>query len=125
MRFRPLFLLFTVLLTSCGESIPIFRLDFVGSSRFTSSNRTVSAGDTITTRVYAESEERSDDVPTHLRITVTYTPTRLPIAYPTALSTYNPDTTANDDPLVYLDSTLNTRGNKDFVFQTTVAARTT
>jgi hypothetical protein len=130
MRFRFLFLLLPVLVLSCGKEPSPVRLDFVGTSRFTSSSRTVGPGDTLSTRAYAEARDQKDARLTRLRITVFDEPTRLPIAYPTPISAFNPASVPTDPPLVYLDSVLAERpggpsGVSKFLFQHTFSARTT
>ena len=101
------------------------RLDFIGNAALTSGNRTASAGDTLTTRAYVEG---TDNSLTHLRITVTYEPTRTPFLYPVPATKDVP----NDPALTYLDSTLAvtsppspTFSGQELLFSNRFSARTT
>ena len=105
------------------------RLDFIGNAALTSGNRTASAGDTLTTRAYVEG---TDNSLTHLRITVTYEPTRTPFLYPVLASNFNPKDVPNDPALTYLDSTLAvtsppspTFSGQELLFTNRFSARTT
>lgn len=104
------------------------RIDFVGSSRLTASNKTLTLpGDTLASRIYAEAN--SDDpsqILTRLRITVTYMPRRNPFLYPTPLSSLNRDSINNnpDAGLIYLD-TLLTANPKNLLFTSVFGVRTT
>lgn len=123
MRFRLLFLLITGLLTACGKEAPPVRLDFVGATNLTSSDRTVTAADTIRTHVFAESG--TADAPLkHLSITVTYEPNPEPIIYPALLSSYLPANTPSGQQLALLDLDLSRRPTK-YIFRPTFGARST
>lgn len=104
------------------------RIDFVGSTRLTSSNKVTSTpGDTLASRIYASAN--SDDpsqILTRLRITVTYTPRRAPFLYPTPVSSLNRDSINNnpDAGLIYLD-TLLTANPKSLLFTSVFGVRTT
>jgi hypothetical protein len=119
MRFRLLFLLLPLLAACAKEPGPV-RLDFVGATGLTSSNRTVSPGDTLITRAYAS----GDDLLQRLRITVTYEPQPKPFIYPTVLSSYDPATNPSSGEIVFMDSVL-APNQKDFGFRTRFGARTT
>lgn len=116
--FRVLPLLLLAL--SCAKTTltPSVRLDFVGANRFTSSTRTVSAGDTLASKIYAETGDTALKI-RRLRILLTSSPTRTPVIYPVA--GYNP---VPDPPLVYLDSLL-PKGTNDLVIVNLLSARTT
>jgi len=104
MRFRPFLLLaWPLLLAACEKTDAPVQLDLIGSTGLTSGNATVSAGDTLTTRVYAVG---NDNDLTHLRITVGYEPMRVPFLYPTPLSSFDAKNVPNDPGLIYLDSAL-------------------
>jgi hypothetical protein len=103
MRFRLLLLCLPVLLAACSKTATPVRLDFIGATGLTSGNRTVSTGDTLTTRAYAEG---NDNLLKHMRITVKYEPTRNPIVYPAPITSYDPANTPNDPELVYADSVI-------------------
>jgi len=121
MRFcLPLLLSTAVLTASCSTEPSPVRLDFVGASGLTSSNRTASAADTLTSRVFATGEQPL----TRLQITVSYEPTAYPIIYPTPISSFDPSDTPDGPQLLYLDSVL-TSGQKELLFQNRVSVRTT
>ncbi|GAA4347717.1 hypothetical protein GCM10023185_02970 [Hymenobacter saemangeumensis] len=121
MRFcLPLLLALAGLLTSCDTEPAPVRLDFVGATGLTSSNRTAGAADTLTTRVYASSEEPLR----RLQVQVSYEPTANPINYPTPASSYDPKDTPDGPTLIYLDSVF-TSGQKNVLFQSRFSARST
>ncbi|MGY2130889.1 hypothetical protein ACW9KT_01585 [Hymenobacter sp. HD11105] len=121
MRLSLFLMLLVALLAACTPdpgSGP--RIDFIGTSRFVSSNLLVPApGDTLATRIFADNRG-STDAPLlqRLVITVKYEPLSLPFIYP---SPYDASK-APRDSLVYLDSLITT--NK-FAYQFTFGARTT
>ena len=122
---RSLFLLLPALslLAACAKSPRPVRLDFIGSTRFTSSARVVGAGDTLSTRLYASGDSANDVPLKHFTVKVTYDPTRNPLVYPpppAVLQNLLPD-----DPLLYLDSTLSPQAAKQLVYQNGFGARTT
>jgi len=104
------------------------RLDFVGSSRLTASNKTVSTpGDTLASRIYAEANPNDpSQILTRLRITVTYSPRRAPFLYPTPVSSLNRDSIDKnpDAGLIYLD-TLLSANPKSLLFTSVFGVRTT
>jgi hypothetical protein len=103
------------------------RIDFVGSTRLTSSNKTVTLpGDTLASRIYAEASDDPSQILTRLRITVTYTPRRNPFLYPTPVSAINRDSIDNnpDAGLIYLD-TLLSANPKNLLFTSVFGVRTT
>lgn len=102
------------------------RLDFVGSSRLTASNKTTSTpGDTLASRIYADASG-PDQILTRLRITVTYSPRRDPFLYPTPVSSINRDLIDKnpDAGVIYLD-TLLTANPKNLLFTSVFGVRTT
>ena len=124
MRLRLCLLFVSVLLLGCEKAPAPLLLDFLGAVRFTSSDRLVTSGDTITSRLYAEGRD-SDAQLRHLRITTTYAPGRQPYLYPTALGAFDPANLPKAQTLVYLDSVLPASVGKEMLFQTTFGARTT
>jgi hypothetical protein len=120
MRFRSLILFGSGLLAACSQEESPVRLDFVGATRFTSGNRTAGAGDTLTTRLYADADAGAELK--RLRITVAHEPSRNPFRYPLPLSSFVLADQPNDAPLVYLDSLISGRS---LVFQNTFGVRTT
>jgi hypothetical protein len=104
------------------------RLDFVGSSRLTASNKSTSVpGDTLASRIYAEANpDDPSQILTRLRITVTYSPRRAPFLYPTPVSSLNRDLINNnpDGGLIYLD-TLLSANPKSLLFTSVFGVRTT
>lgn len=130
MHFRLLLLCVSPLLAACSDTATPVRLDLIGATGLTSGNRNVGVSDTLTTRAYVE----GNDVPlTRVRITVTYEPTRYPFLYPLPVTSYDPNSTPNDDELVYADSVItNSRQTGDgtprggaFLFNNKFSARTT
>ncbi len=129
-----LILLGVVLLASCSVKTGSMRLDFVGTTRFISSNRQgVGPADTLASRIYAEADA-PDQLLTRLRITVKYSPRRNPFLYPVPVSTLVRDSIDhNPDPdFIYLDTLLavdgrfpNVNNTKAFVFTSVFGARTT
>ncbi|MDO7874867.1 hypothetical protein Q5H93_09005 [Hymenobacter sp. ASUV-10] len=119
MRFRLLFLLLPLLAACAKEPGPV-RFDFVGATGLTSSDRSVSAGDTLITRAYVT----GDNLLKHLRITVTYEPQPNPVVYPDVLTSYDPSTNPSSPEILYLDSTLATN-QYDFGFRNRFGVRTT
>ncbi|MFD1870836.1 hypothetical protein [Hymenobacter bucti] len=131
---RPLLLFFGLaLLAACSDvkTNTGQRLDFVGSSRLTSSNRTTSVpGDTLASRIYAEANpDDPSQLLTRLRITVTYLPRRAPFLYPTPVSSLNRDSINNnpDAGVIYLDTLLSSSAltSKSLLFTSVFGVRTT
>ncbi|MBJ6143962.1 hypothetical protein [Hymenobacter sp. BT559] len=130
-----LLLLFSglALLAACTDSTgdKAQRLDFVGSTRFTASNRTTTVpGDTLASRIYAEANtDDPSQLLTRLRITVRYTPRRAPFLYPTPASSISRDLINNnpDGGFIYLDTLLNKSAatSKSFLFTSVFGVRTT
>ncbi|TVT41186.1 hypothetical protein FNT36_06915 [Hymenobacter setariae] len=107
------------------------RLDFIGSTRFTASNKTTTVpGDTLASRIYAEANpDDPSQLLTRLRITVRYTPRRNPFLYPTPVSSLNRDS-INKNPdggFIYLDTLLsaNPATSKSLLFTSVFGVRTT
>lgn len=119
MRFR-LLLLLLPLLAACAKEPGPLRFDFVGATGLTSSDRSVSAADTLITRAFAS----GDDLLKHLRITVTYEPQPNPVVYPDVLSSYDPTKNPSSPEIVYLDSTL-APNQKELGFRNRFGVRTT
>ncbi|WP_133271262.1 hypothetical protein [Hymenobacter radiodurans] len=96
------------------------RIDFVGTSRFVSNNRLVTApGDTFSTRIFADNRDSANGpLLQRLVITVKYEPQSSPFIYP---SPYDPEN-APKDSVVYLDSLLTVR---KLAYQFTFGTRTT
>ena len=123
-----------ILLAGCSVKTGSQRLDFVGTTRFISSNRQgVGPADTLASRIYAEADA-ADQLLTPLRITVKYSPRRNPILYPVPVSTLVRDSIDhNPDPdFIYLDTLLAAdprfpavNNTKAFVFTSVFGARTT
>lgn len=105
------------------------RIDFVGSTRLTASNKVTSTpGDTLASRIYAEANpDDPSQILTRLRITVTYMPRRDPFLYPTPVSSINRDLINNnpDAGLVYLDTLLTAPNSKSLLFTSVFGVRTT
>jgi hypothetical protein len=113
------------LLAGCGAKTngPL-SLYFVGSSRFTTGNRTsLGPGDTLSTNLYAVTDTVTDKANrlTHFTATVHYTPRREPFAYPTPITSFT-NRVPEDSLVTFMDSTL-TRG--DFLYTPVFGVRTT
>ena len=118
------------LLAGCGAKAngPL-ALYFVGSTRFTTGNRTgVGAGDTLATNLYAITDTVTDasNRLTRFTATVRYTPRREPFAYPALIALFINNVPA-DSLVTFMDSTLTmrptTRG--DFLYTPVFGVRTT
>ena len=125
MRYLLLFLGLTWLV-GCGDNRANTgqRLDFVGTTRLTSSNRTgLGPADTVASRVYGVAAD--NELLTRLRITVKYTPRRSPFVYPTPISALVRDSIDNnpDPDFIYLDTLIDQR--TDFLFTSVFGVRTT
>jgi hypothetical protein len=124
-----LILLGVSLLAGCGAKTngPL-ALYFVGSSRFTTGNRTsVGAGDSLATNLYALADTATDKANqlTHFTATVRYTPQREPFAYPTPISSFRNNVGA-DSLVTFMDSTLTGRTSRgDFLYTPVFGVRTT
>jgi hypothetical protein len=119
-----------LLLTSCSEKTGSLRLDFVGATRFISSNRTgVGPADTLTSRIYAEADpDDASQILTRLRVTVKYSPRRSPFLYPIPISALVRDSIdKNSDPdFIYLDTLLDAPATaKSFALNSLFGVRTT
>ncbi|QKG58463.1 hypothetical protein GKZ68_18600 [Hymenobacter sp. BRD128] len=113
------------LLAGCGAKTngPL-ALYFVGSSRFTTGNKTgLGPADTLATNLYAITDTTTDKTNhlTHFTATVRYTPQRAPFAYPTPITSFINNVPA-DSLVTFMDSTL-TRG--DFLYTPVFGVRTT
>ena len=103
------------------------RIDFVGNTRFTAGNRTgLGAADTVASRLYAEATDAADLL-TRLRITVSYTPRRNPLVYPSPASAVDRSLIdSNPDPeFIYLDTLLDGAARKNLLFTSVFGVRTT
>ena len=121
-----LFFLGLTLLAGCGDNRQNTgqRLDFVGNTRLTSSNKTgLGPADTVASRVYGVAAD--NELLTRLRITVKYSPRRNPFVYPTPISALVRDSIdRNPDPdFIYLDTLIDKR--MDFLFTSVFGVRTT
>jgi len=116
-----LFILGVSLLAGCGAKTngPL-ALYFVGSSRFTTGNKTnVGPGDSLATNLYALAN--GTNTLSHFRATVIYSPQREPFAYPALLASFINNVPA-DPEVVFMDSTLT---DKDFLYTPVFGVRTT
>lgn len=108
MRLYLAFLLAALLLAGCAKEAGPQRLDFVNTTRFTSSNRTgLGVADTLASRVYAENNDPKGPKLGRLVVTVRYQPRRNPFLYPTPISAINRDSIDKSaENFVFLDSAL-------------------
>lgn len=110
-------------LGACSQAPRPVRLDFIGSSRFTSSNRVANPADTLSTRLYASGDSVNKVPLTRFTVTVTYAPTSNPVVYASPAVTLQNQ--PPDPPIIFLDSMLSVAAAKQFVYQTAFGARTT
>ena len=113
----------TLLACSCTKEPRPLRLDFIGSGRFTSGNRTAGPGDTLSARLYAAVDTANEAGLRRFQVSVTYEPGADPRLYPVAGAPAA--RVPAKSTLLYLDSTLTTQGLRQLVYQTTFGARTT
>ncbi len=130
MRFYLASLLAALVLAGCAKGHGPQRLDFVNTTRYTSSNRTgLSPADTLATRVFAENTDLSGSSLGRLVVTVQYQPRRNPFVYPTPLSSFNRDSIdKSSESFVYLDTVLTDRKGQplsNFTFTNVFGVRTT
>ena len=106
MRVSLLLFLVGLLAAGCGKTNPPLKVYFVGSSRYTTANRTASAADTLATRLYFDDNGSDPAGLKNLRVTVDYEPFVRPFAYPNPLTGFLFSSVAgNNEQLVYLDTT--------------------
>jgi hypothetical protein len=128
-------LLAGLLLAGCTKENGPQRLDFVNTTRYTSSNRVgLNPADTLASRIFAENKDLSGPKLGRLVVTVRYQPRRNPFVYPTPISSINRDSIdKSTEGFVFLDSTLaevNPATNQinypgSFLLTTTFGVRTT
>jgi hypothetical protein len=115
-------------LAGCGvKANGPLTLYFVGSTRFTTGNRTgVGPADTLATNLYALTDS-ADNYLTRFTATVRYSPQRVPFAYPNPINLFLNNLPA-DSLVTFMDSTL-TSGRRprpgDFLYTPVFGARTT
>lgn len=97
-----------LLLASCTKENGPQRLDFVNTTRYTSSNRVgLNPADTLASRVFAENTDKGGPNLGRLVVTVRYQPRRNPFLYPTPISSISRDSIDKSaESFVYLDSML-------------------
>lgn len=97
-----------LLLAGCTKENGPQRLDFVNTTRYTSSNRVgLNPADTLVSRVFAENKDPNGSNLGRLVVTVQYQPRRNPFLYPTPISSISRDSIDKSaESFVYLDSTL-------------------
>ena len=130
MRLYLAFLAAALVLAGCTKGNGPQRLDFINTTRYTSSNRTgLSPADTLATRVFVENTDAANSQLGRLRVTVYYQPRRNPFVYPTPLSAINRDSIdKSSESLVYLDSALVDRKGQplsNFTYTNVFGVRTT
>lgn len=115
-------------LAGCGaKATGPLSLDFVGSTRYTTGNRTVGPADTLATNLYAltDTTDRANYL-TRFTVTVRYSPRRAPFAYPNPINQFINNLPA--DSVTFMDSTL-AGGRRprpgDFLYTPVFGARTT
>lgn len=128
MRFL-FFLFLATALAGCTKASGPLKLYLIGSTRFTSGNRTVGPADTLATRLYIDDTGARPAGLTHLRITVDYSPRRAPFAYPSPITGFVfASVTPATEQLVYLDSAFAASGPSalptELLFTNVYGART-
>ncbi len=115
-------------LAGCGaKATGPLALYFVGSTRFTTGNRTVGPADTLATNIYAfaDTTGRANYL-SRFTVTVRYSPRRAPFAYPNPINLFINNLPA--DSVTFMDSTL-AGGRRprpgDFLYTPVFGARTT
>ena len=109
------------LLAGCGAKTngPL-ALYFVGSSRFTTGNKTnVGPGDSLATNLYALASDKNEL--RHFQVTVAYAPEREPFVYTIPLSS-RANSRKADSVVVFMDSTFTAN---DFLYTPVFGVRTT
>jgi hypothetical protein len=109
------------LLAGCGAKTngPL-ALYFVGSSRFTTGNKTnVGPGDSLATNLYALASD--NNALRHFQVTVAYAPEREPFVYTIPLSS-RANSRKADSVVVFIDSTFTAN---DFLYTPVFGVRTT
>jgi hypothetical protein len=127
MRLSSLFFAVMLLggLGSCTKVSGPLQLYFVGSSRFTSGNKTgQQPGDTLATRVFAATSTSSPASLQRLLVRVTYTPNYQPFAYPQPLTAFVFSNLPAGQQYTYLD-TLLSAGTKSYLLTSVFGVRTT
>jgi len=121
------------LLAGCAKSNGPIKLYFISSGRFTAGNKTgVGAADTLSTRLFATASPttvasggNSGNTLAHFNVTVTYSPRRLPFAYPALLTSFNYAGLPTGEVVTYLDSTMATPAPVDLLYTALFGARAT
>ncbi|NML66005.1 hypothetical protein HHL22_12400 [Hymenobacter sp. RP-2-7] len=115
-----------LLLAACTKVSGPLQLYFIGSSRFTSGNRTgLGAGDTLATRVFVAADSLGGIGLKEVRVTVTYRPSRQPFAYPVPLTAFVFNNLPTDEQIVYLDTVFAAPYRKNFLLTSVFGVRTT
>ncbi|QKG54392.1 hypothetical protein [Hymenobacter sp. BRD67] len=113
-------------LVGCAKSSGPLKLYFISANRFTSGNRSVVVpGDTLATRLYATAA--TGNTLKRFQVTVAYSPSRVPFAYPSTVLGFNYSALPKDSLITYLDSTLTSAAGAptEFLYTTVFGARTT
>ncbi|MGI4833093.1 MAG: hypothetical protein ACRYFK_06475 [Janthinobacterium lividum] len=115
-----------LLLAACTKVSGPLQLYFIGSTRFTSGNRTgLGAGDTLATRIFVAADSASGMGLKEVRVTVTYTPNPQPFAYPVPLTAFVFSSLPSGEQLVYLDTIFKAPYPKNYLLTTVFGVRTT
>lgn len=126
MRNLLLFFMLLALVGGCGKSSAPLKLYFIGSNRFVSGSRTVTASDTLAARIYADDTGADPPGLTNLKITVDYSPQLTPFLYPAVLTSFQLSSVPGIAPIVYLDSTFaSTALPTELLYTTVFGVRTT
>lgn len=114
------------LLAACTTESPPLQLYFVGSSRFTSGNRTgLQPADTLAASLFAVADSAGGTGLQEIRVTTTYSPNREPFAYPFPLTAFMYASQPTGQQLTFYDTLFTAPFRRDFLFTSTFGIRTT
>lgn len=115
-----------LLLAACTKVSGPLQLYFIGSTRFTSGNRTsLGAGDTLATRIFVAADSAGGQGLRQVRVTATYSPSRQPFAYPSPITAFVFSTLPPGEQIIYLDTVFAAPYRKNFLLTSTFGVRTT
>lgn len=115
------------LLAACTTESPLLQLYFVGSSRFTSGNRTgLQPADTLAARLFAVADSAGGTGLQGFRVTTTYSPNREPFAYQLPLTSFVYRNLPTGQQLTFFDTVFAASPiRRDYLFTSPFGIRTT
>jgi len=115
-----------LLLAACTKVSGPLQLYFIGSTRFTSGNKTnLGAGDTLATRIFIAADSAGGQGLKQVRATVTYSPSRQPFAYPSPITAFVFSSLPTGEQVTYLDTVFAAPYRKNFLLTSVFGVRTT